>query len=395
MKLGVFSLEFSCVVSGNGVLAREQVNGLLQCGHTVVVFTTQLDGNDSCEQVSHSNLKTERVVVSSYAKHLTVDGCWQTYVAGVSRMASKYPDLDVLLCVDWHGILAASSFPAAIPKVFACFRVFSNSPELCGSAEALEFYQTHETTAITTSQAILVLSQADQAALSELTTSKPVNDKFHLLLPPLRDDILESSSERPTQMDSVVADPELVPRYVLCCVRLSPEKRALTFANAMQALYPELEAKGLIPVLVGSSSDESYAARVTNQLTTHCPNALILGLQTPDQLAGVFRRTELNVHPALNDAYGMTIVEAAAFGVPTLLTDDQSVGAVALLGPTNACLQAKVTEAEELTIAIRAALADEEKLKAVGKAAQTVARGWTRTAYTQRLETILRENCFA
>lgn len=47
----------------------------------------------------------------------------------------------------------------------------------------------------------------------------------------------------------------------------------------------------------------------------------------PRDLARLFRRTLLNVHPALYEAFGMTAVEAAAFGAPTLFHSGKLVGA--------------------------------------------------------------------
>ena len=43
------------------------------------------------------------------------------------------------------------------------------------------------------------------------------------------------------------------------------------------------------------------------------------GFGEAEELAIVWQSTLLNIHPATYEAYGMTIVEAAAFGVPSLL----------------------------------------------------------------------------
>ena len=40
----------------------------------------------------------------------------------------------------------------------------------------------------------------------------------------------------------------------------------------------------------------------------------------PAGLAALYARTRLNVHPPRYDAFGMSIVEAAAFGAPTVFT---------------------------------------------------------------------------
>ena len=45
----------------------------------------------------------------------------------------------------------------------------------------------------------------------------------------------------------------------------------------------------------------------------------------------MYRRTCLNVHPCVYDAYGMTVVEAAAFGAPSCVQRGDLVGCAALL----------------------------------------------------------------
>ncbi|GFH08184.1 glycos_transf_1 domain-containing protein, partial [Haematococcus lacustris] len=69
------------------------------------------------------------------------------------------------------------------------------------------------------------------------------------------------------------------------------------------------------------------------RLRRAAPNAVILEeFLGPQRLAELYSRTRLNVHPATADAFGMTIVEAAAQGAPSLVHDGGgSVGATDLL----------------------------------------------------------------
>lgn len=52
----------------------------------------------------------------------------------------------------------------------------------------------------------------------------------------------------------------------------------------------------------------------------------------------MFAATRLNIHPCAYDAYGMTIVEAASQGAPSLVAAGGAVGATDLLryGPAHA-----------------------------------------------------------
>ena len=51
----------------------------------------------------------------------------------------------------------------------------------------------------------------------------------------------------------------------------------------------------------------------------------------PAGLAALYARTRLNVHPPRYDAFGMSIVEAAAFGAPTVFPPGADVGAKRIL----------------------------------------------------------------
>ena len=64
----------------------------------------------------------------------------------------------------------------------------------------------------------------------------------------------------------------------------------------------------------------SLAKRRSSQSKGYC---VLRSFLSPAKLCQVYSQTLLNVHPALYEAYGMTILEAAAFCVPTLMNDSQ------------------------------------------------------------------------
>jgi glycosyltransferase involved in cell wall biosynthesis len=115
-------------------------------------------------------------------------------------------------------------------------------------------------------------------------------------------------------------------RYLLCCVRLSPEKEPERFV----ALATELQARGawaelaVTPYLVGPSKS-AYAEDLKRRFREQVPAGIVqetfLG---PRELAAVFAKTALNVHPCRYDAFGMTIVEAASQGAPSIMQEVRS-----------------------------------------------------------------------
>ena len=64
----------------------------------------------------------------------------------------------------------------------------------------------------------------------------------------------------------------------------------------------------------------------------------------PHELAAIFSHTAINIHPCLYDAYGMTLVESAAFGVPSVVNGGGKVGAAALLGENEGCIALDLSE---------------------------------------------------
>jgi hypothetical protein len=116
--------------------------------------------------------------------------------------------------------------------------------------------------------------------------------------------------------------------YLTCAVRLSPEKEVATFISLTAHLHATgaLLRLNLTPLLLGSASSP-YADKLKQRFQREVPTGIIeqrfLG---PADLAGIFAATRLNVHPCRYDAYGMTIIEAASQGAPSVMQQVQFRG---------------------------------------------------------------------
>ena len=120
--------------------------------------------------------------------------------------------------------------------------------------------------------------------------------------------------------------------YLSCVVRLSREKEPMRFVELIRALKPALDESEVVPLLCGASSDAEYAAEVKRALAEAAPQARIFDdFLGAEELADVFAATVLNFHPCAYDAYGMSVVEAAAFGAPSVINGGGNVGAGELL----------------------------------------------------------------
>ncbi|KAK9803331.1 hypothetical protein WJX73_003980 [Symbiochloris irregularis] len=183
--------------------------------------------------------------------------------------------------------------------------------------------------------------------------------------------------------------------YLTCCVRLSPEKEPLRFVDLVEQLARSgaLQQHQITPVLVGSAKS-AFADLVRAKLQAAWPSSLLMDkFLGPAELAELYSCTRLNFHPCTYDAYGMTIVEAASQGAPTLVDHNKDVGATDLLSPE----AGEVLTADyglpkaELARLVADLLRPEsaEALMKVGARAASKARQWTEPALGEVMTEIL------
>jgi len=195
-----------------------------------------------------------------------------------------------------------------------------------------------------------LLLQALAAGLDPLTGEKDTEEsvlppasyqtfvpvRMVTLLPPLRSDVsalvMEADEKKGAMIDGTGTFPStsILPGYsfITSLVRLSPEKNAAAVPTLLHALE-SLESGGggvlstkygAQPFFAGAGDTSQYAIHIKKNLASlpH-PITLCPTFMGPRELADVLRLSALNLHPCLADAYGMTIVEAAAWGVPSLV----------------------------------------------------------------------------
>jgi len=154
--------------------------------------------------------------------------------------------------------------------------------------------------------------------------------------------------------------------FITCMARLSPEKSPHNFISLLHKLGGAefLRRHSLIPIVCGARSVEEYAKKVVDDFESMFvstndgrsvggggdgdgdgedgeeeawPYVVIDRHLGPLELSAVFSRTAVNVHPCMYDAYGMTLVESAAFGAPSIVNGGGKVGATSLLGEGKGC----------------------------------------------------------
>ena len=137
-------------------------------------------------------------------------------------------------------------------------------------------------------------------------------------------------------------------------------------------------------------------------LAEGCPQGVIVeGFLGPQQLASIFTHAILNVHTAPYEAYGMTIVEAAAFGAPSVV-HDTDIGACELL-PRAACVGLGSGEGASVGLDMRAGakslarelqqlLSEPGLLRQVGEEGRRCAMRWGEDAFAVELLALVATN---
>eukprot|EP00043_Microstomoeca_roanoka_P011888 m.112399 g.112399 ORF g.112399 m.112399 type:complete len:422 (+) comp15325_c2_seq4:83-1348(+) len=415
MRVLLVTVEFvDPIFSGNGVLSRTLCAGLRELGHEVFVLCAQ---PQLASEPAHSLLIADEHEATQIMtlpvqtwRRLDKDGCWQQMAEAVSTKVVKWTsalETDACLFVDWTTLATVQKLK--LPKwIFMCFRTFSASAELHDTLDHKQFYQAQEAACVQFANKTICLSSADRASLIRVA-SQPVlthdcmndtddtsNEKsldIQILCPPLRPDFAGLQI-------SFGEDARRKRRRLLCCVRLSPEKGALRFVKLIEIMRADILQYGLVPTLCGAAANVMYAEGVKTALKQACAHAEIIEhFLDASGFQQLFEETLVNVHPAVNDAFGMTIVEAAACGVISLVSQDGTVGAVDLFKaqqargqvtigshPALGLLLADVMDAEQCATVIRSLLQwPSAKYNQTAQQSYQVANAWTQADYASSL----------
>ena len=195
------------------------------------------------------------------------------------------------------------------------------------------------------------------------------------------DTIRQSLPQKASAALDVLVSP-LERKLIVCACRLSQEKNPLYFVEMMRcgALRKTIADLGLIPVLCGAAAEEEYAEYCRALLLESYPNAVIIDdFLGPEELASIFAHSVVNFHPSRYDAFGMTIIEAAVFGAPSII-NCRDVGATELLGEDAYLPLDMNLPTDELAIVVSNILSDKDRLEAVQKASYQKAIDWNEDA---------------
>lgn len=388
----LIGLEFvEPLFSGNGVLTHSVVRGLLRIGYHVTVVCARPESTPHELNPTMAIFDQLRVisvpVPDSTWRRLDRKSAWKELAENVvaSSVAATDDEYQYVFGVDWSSIptyrAIQSSLNGSPGLILLVFRVFSRSRELLTSKDESAFYQDRERAAIQAATATFVLSHVDQAELITLCQNHDQEQTFHILVPPLRQDMYDICTRSP----KLRVENERR-QYLVCNVRLSPEKNAIAFAQIASCLEKNgtLKKTGLVPVLIGTIVDQDYAARVKGAL----PSSTILmdRFLSTEEMLDYLHQAAVLIHPPVYDAYGMTIAEAAAVSTPAVIHQSH-IGASSLFrADEHEIFTADFSNLEAAAATIQRLVEAPEQLHRVGLNARNRSFSWTTTEYAKQLD---------
>lgn len=366
--------------SGNGVASRSQIRGLTSIRpslhihiiagrppHPSPLHPSDTPPNTHLHTLPLASWKTtdRRADHISFARN-----------AG-ALLNSLLPTITpkAIIVVDWTGAAVLASLGSVRPPVvYVNFRVYARMEDV--SADDRAFYEQREAAAVQatleTGGAIMALSGADCNALEALSGMK---GRSKVILPMLR-----------AEFQTICPPPVGGERrkYFSCLVRFSREKAPDRFVDVCCRIN-EIEEGfwdrvGILPLMAGAESQPEYASCVKAHFKAVKCGIMVDEFLNPAQLASVMGESVLSLHTSLYEAYGMTIVEAAAFGCPTIF-HHSGIGAEQLLSPAKGA--AIATDLEDVDVVARLCMAlmgteeGKEELRRIGDVASAAARSWT------------------
>ncbi|GLJ37508.1 hypothetical protein SUGI_0762100 [Cryptomeria japonica] len=380
-RLVLMTLEYKkSTFSGNGVYAQSIARSLAKRGNHVLVLsakptnkTIKLNNGEISKQemLQETELRMYEIdveVEGSKWGRLDWKSPWRNFADGITENVVKMVvefNPSWILVVDWSALPAYLRLGEATgiqqcPMAFLNFRIYYIS-EYKGSEGMKEkdFYRDMESKAVSMASTIAALSSRDAHILStELGSGISPGVLPKPLFPPLREDI-----------------------------------RSLAMSTLKSSGF--MEDQGILPFLCGGAhGGGEYADSIKQRVRVAFPKAVIYeGFMGPTQLADVFSQTLLNVHPCIYDAYGMTIVEAAAFEAPSIVHVGLggAVGAAEFLDPEKGQVFGLdlCAPIEIISSKIKGLIIDDLKLTQIGREAGLRSLSWDEDANAGQLLKIL------
>lgn len=300
-----------CVPSGDRRMARLLVAALRRGGHRVELASRLRShdgrGNPALQKaIAERGRHTAERLIATWRKRPLAErpAAWFTY-----HLYYKAPD--------WVGPLVSQTL--AVPYIVA---EASHAPKRAGGPWASGHDAAAE--AISSADAILTLNPADRECLLPLVRHA---DRIVPLRPFLdRKPYAEAAAGRTEARANLAAMHRLETDrvWLLTVAMMRKGDKLASYRLLADALARLLHLPWRL-LVVGNGPAR---AEVEAALAPLSSRAILAGAQAPDALLPLYAAADLHVWPAINEAYGMTLLEGQAAGLPVVAGNFGGVAAI-------------------------------------------------------------------
>jgi glycosyltransferase involved in cell wall biosynthesis len=352
--------------SGDRRMARLLMAALEHAGHDVTLASTFRSWDDATRPGRHERLAT---LGTRLAARLT------------NRLRAAPPDLWFTYHLyhkapDWLGPSIAKSL--GIPYVIA---EASYAPKQAGGPFDLGHRAAGE--AIAQADAVISLTTTDTECVRPLLASP---ERLSVLRPFIEPPAFRDRAiDRAALARSLDLDPDTPWLLAVGMMRGGDKQRSF------RILARALELLGTHSWHLLVVGDGPRRTCVEQSFSSIPPDRLrCLGALPPDRLAACYAAADLMVWPAINEAYGMALLEAQAAGLPVVAGRTGGVPDIVRDGVTG--LLTPVGDEPEFAQAVASLLTDDARRAAMGKdAARIAATEHSFETASQTLDTLLRQ----
>ncbi|MCS7266433.1 MAG: glycosyltransferase family 4 protein [Geminicoccaceae bacterium] len=363
------------VPSGDRTMARALLALLSECGHrpiTVSRFRSFDRAGDPARQERLARLGAS--LAERLARRISTGlsprpALWLTY-----HLYHKAPD---------HlgpRVVERFDLPYLVIEA-SCARRQADGPWALGHAASLR--------ALARADLLLAMSERDRSGLLEAGLPEDAVRLFPPFLDaaPLRAAAIVRPRHRAALARALALDPA-VP-WILVVAMMRPGAKRRSYALSARALSLLTDRPWALLV----AGDGPLRPAVEAELAAACgPRLRLLGRCAPEDLAVLYAACDFFFWPAVEEAYGMALLEAQAAGLPVVAGREGGVDAVVADGKTGFLVRPR--DAGALAAAARLLLDAPELRARLGRAAAArVAREHDRPVARTRLEAAIAEAC--
>lgn len=341
-RVAVVALEYDRdAFSGNGILCQGLARSLAAHADVLVLCARPRGSGreDDVPVVTRGDGATTTAYVDVDTWHrLDRLGPHEQFARGCASRAIRDAvaafGASACLGVDFSAVAAATNSGLCggdVPFIWSPFRIFSRSD--------FDGHHALECDGVRRSDGVLALCASDADFVTERLGAAVRPLVVH---PPLRESVLKIARARRGETRRR--------KYLTCVVRVSEEKEPHRFVELCEELARRgvFDSKALSPVFCANASlcqTSAYAQDLKARFQKCAPSGRVIEhFLSPEELGELFSETILNIHPPTHDAFGMTIVESAAFGAPSVVHHAGAVGASDLLQTIGVDVEAPTRE---------------------------------------------------